>query len=118
MPDGRRGRRTRPRSRADNPERAAARERGLRELHRAELLGELTRLEPDDRVTGTHGKTTTSSMLVHALRGCGLDPGYLVGGEVRSTGLERRLGDGEWLVVEADESDRSLLELAPGDRAW
>ncbi len=98
----------------DNPERAAARERGLRELHRAELLGELTRLRPTIAVTGTHGKTTTSSMLVHALRGCGMDPGYLVGGAVRSTGSNAGWGAGEWLVVEADESDRSLLRLAPG----
>jgi UDP-N-acetylmuramate--alanine ligase len=93
----------------DNPERG----RGLRELHRAELLGELTRLRPTIAVTGTHGKTTTSSMLVHALRGCGMDPAYLVGGAVRSTGANAGWGTGEWLVVEADESDRSLLSLAP-----
>jgi UDP-N-acetylmuramate--alanine ligase len=97
----------------DNPERAAGRERGLRELHRAELLGELTALRPTIAVSGTHGKTTTSSMIVHALRGCGLDPGYLVGGEVRSTGANAGWGAGEWLVVEADESDRSLLKLHP-----
>src|SRR5215216_3901042 len=97
----------------DNPERAAARDRGLRELHRADLLGELTRLRPTIAVSGTHGKTTTSSMLVHALRGCGMDPGYLVGGAVRSTGANAGWGAGEWLVVEADESDRSLLKLAP-----
>ena len=53
-------------------------------------------------------------MLVHALRGCGMDPGYLVGGAVRSTGSNAGWGTGEWLVVEADESDRSLLKLAPG----
>jgi UDP-N-acetylmuramate--alanine ligase len=94
---------------ADNPERGA----GVRELHRAELLGEITRLRPAIAVTGTHGKTTTSSMIVHALRGCGLDPGYLVGGEVRSTGSNAGWGSGEWLVVEADESDRSLLGLSP-----
>ena len=98
---------------SENPERAAARERGLRELHRADLLGELTRLRPTIAISGTHGKTTTSSMVVHALRGCGLDPGYLVGGEVRSTGANAGWGAGEWLVVEADESDRSLLKLAP-----
>src|SRR5688572_24518524 len=97
----------------ENPERAAARERGLAELHRADLLGELTRLRPTIAVTGTHGKTTTSSMVVHALRGCGMDPAYLVGGEVRSTGSNAGWGSGDWLVVEADESDRSLLELAP-----
>ena len=93
----------------DNPERGVAE----RELHRADLLGEITRLRPTIAVTGTHGKTTTSSMIVHALRGCGLDPGYLVGGEVRSTGSNAGWGAGEWLVVEADESDRSLLKLAP-----
>jgi UDP-N-acetylmuramate--alanine ligase len=97
----------------ENPERAAAREKGLQELHRADLLGEITRLKPTIAVTGTHGKTTTSSMVVHALRGCGLDPSYLVGGEVRSTGSNAGWGSGEWLVVEADESDRSLLKLAP-----
>jgi UDP-N-acetylmuramate--alanine ligase len=94
----------------DNPERVAA---GGRELHRADLLGEITRLRPTIAVTGTHGKTTTSSMVVHALRGCGMDPSYLVGGEVRSTGANAGWGTGEWLVVEADESDRSLLKLAP-----
>ncbi|HET8755880.1 MAG TPA: UDP-N-acetylmuramate--L-alanine ligase [Solirubrobacteraceae bacterium] len=94
----------------DNPERIAA---GGRELHRADLLGEITRLRPTIAVTGTHGKTTTSSMVVHALRGCGMDPSYLVGGEVRSTGSNAGWGTGEWLVVEADESDRSLLKLAP-----
>src|SRR3954463_15655296 len=94
----------------DNPERAAA---GGRERHRADLLGEITRLRPTIAVTGTHGKTTTSSMVVHALRGCGMDPSYLVGGEVRSTGSNAGWGTGEWLVVEADESDRSLLKLAP-----
>jgi UDP-N-acetylmuramate--alanine ligase len=97
----------------ENPERAIARERGQRELHRADLLGELTRLKPTIAISGTHGKTTTSSMVVHALRGCGLDPSYLVGGEVRSTGANAGWGTGEWLVVEADESDRSLLKLAP-----
>jgi UDP-N-acetylmuramate--alanine ligase len=94
----------------DNPERQAA---GGRELHRADLLGEITRLRPTIAVTGTHGKTTTSSMIVHALRGAGLDPSYLVGGEVRSTGRNAGWGTGEWLVVEADESDRSLLKLTP-----
>ena len=55
-------------------------------------------------------------MIVHALRGAGADPSYLVGGEVRSTGTNAGWADGEWLVVEADESDRSLLKLAPDDR--
>jgi UDP-N-acetylmuramate--alanine ligase len=98
---------------ADNPERAAARAHGLRELHRADLLGEITALRRCVAVTGTHGKTTTTSMVVHALRGCGLDPAYLVGGDVRSTGVNAGWGAGEWVVVEADESDRSLLKLHP-----
>ena len=97
----------------DNPERAVARTRGQRELHRADLLAEITALRTCIAVTGTHGKTTTTSMVVHALRGCGMDPGYLVGGEVRSTGSNAGWGAGEWVVVEADESDRSLLKLHP-----
>lgn len=97
----------------DNPERAVARERGQAELHRADLLAEITALRRCIAITGTHGKTTTSSMVVHALRGCGMDPGYLVGGDVRSTGSNAGWGAGEWVVVEADESDRSLLKLHP-----
>src|SRR4051794_39103936 len=97
----------------ENPERAVARGRGQVELHRADLLGELTRAKPTIAVTGTHGKTTTTSMVVHALIACGLDPAYLVGGEVRTTGTNAAWGDGPWLVVEADESDRSLLKLDP-----
>jgi len=97
----------------DNPERAVGRERGQRELHRADLLAEITALRRCIAVTGTHGKTTTTSMVVHILRGCGMDPGYLVGGEVRSTGSNAGWGAGEWVVVEADESDRSLLKLHP-----
>jgi UDP-N-acetylmuramate--alanine ligase len=98
---------------SDNPERAVARERGQRELHRADLLAEITALRRCIAVTGTHGKTTTTSMVVHVLRACGMDPGYLVGGEVRSTGFNAGWGAGEWVVVEADESDRSLLKLHP-----
>ncbi|HKG03363.1 MAG TPA: UDP-N-acetylmuramate--L-alanine ligase [Conexibacter sp.] len=97
----------------DNPERAITRERGQAELHRADLLAEITALRRCIAVTGTHGKTTTSSMVVHVLRGCGMDPGYLVGGDVRSTGSNAGWGAGEWVVVEADESDRSLLKLHP-----
>ena len=70
---------------------SARRARG-RELHRAELLAEIAALRRCLAVTGTHGKTTTAGMVVHALRGCGLDPAYVLGGELRGTGLERRLG--------------------------
>lgn len=91
---------------AENPERTT----GAPELHRADLLAELTALKPTIAVSGTHGKTTTSSMLVHALPG----QSYLVGGEVRSTGTNADWNpDSDWLIVEADESDRSLLKLHP-----
>jgi UDP-N-acetylmuramate--alanine ligase len=96
---------------AANPEVAAARERGLRVLRRAELLGELTREKRTIAVAGAHGKTTTTSMAAHALLACGLDPAYLIGGTLSTTGTNAAWGAGEWLVVEADESDRSFLAL-------
>jgi UDP-N-acetylmuramate--alanine ligase len=95
---------------ADNPERQAA--QGP-QLHRADLLAQIAALRRCLAVTGTHGKTTTSAMVVHALRGAGLDPAYVIGGELRGTGLGAGWGSGEWIVVEADESDRSLLKLDP-----
>jgi UDP-N-acetylmuramate--alanine ligase len=95
----------------ENPERLAARERGLRERPRAELLGELTALKRTVAVAGTHGKTTTASMLVHALRASGERPGWLVGAPVGGGLANAEWGEGEWLVVEADESDRSMLSL-------
>jgi len=96
-----------------DPERLEGRRRGLRELHRARLLGELTRLRPTIAVTGTHGKTTTAAMVVQILSGCGLDPAYLIGAPIGPDGRNGAWGGGPWLVVEADESDRSLLELSP-----
>jgi UDP-N-acetylmuramate--alanine ligase len=93
----------------ENPERAAAE----RELHRADLLAEIASLRRCLAVTGTHGKTTTAAMAVQALAGAGLDPSYVVGGELRVTGSNAGWGSGEWIVVEADESDRSLLKLEP-----
>jgi UDP-N-acetylmuramate--alanine ligase len=95
---------------AENPERLAA---GGRELHRADLLAEIAALRRCVAVTGTHGKTTTAGMVVQALAGAGLDPAYVIGGELRATGLNAGWGRGEWVVVEADESDRSLLKLNP-----
>jgi UDP-N-acetylmuramate--alanine ligase len=96
----------------ENPERAAARMRGLRERSRAELLGELTALRRTIAVAGTHGKTTTSAMLVAALRAAGMRPDWLVGGTVGAGQANAHWGaEGEWLVVEADESDRSMLML-------
>jgi UDP-N-acetylmuramate--alanine ligase len=96
---------------SDNPERAAARERGLSERPRAALLGELSALRRTIAVAGTHGKTTTSAMLVHALRAAGADPGWLIGAEIGGGLPNAHWSEGEWLVVEADESDRSMLEL-------
>ncbi len=95
-----------------NLERRAARERGIPERTRAQLLAELTALRRTIAVAGTHGKTTTASMVVHALRSAGMKPGWLVGAPV-GEGLENaEWTDGEWLVVEADESDRSMLSLS------
>jgi UDP-N-acetylmuramate--alanine ligase len=96
---------------ADNPEREAARELELPERPRADLLAELTALKRTIAVAGTHGKTTTASMLVHALRAAGLEPGWLVGASVGGGLPNAEWGEGEWLVVEADESDRSMLSL-------
>jgi UDP-N-acetylmuramate--alanine ligase len=99
---------------AENPERVAARERGLAERPRAELLAELTALRRTIAVAGAHGKTTTSSMIVHVLRARDADPSWLVGSSV-GAGLPNSHwssgGSDGWLVVEADESDRSMLSL-------
>jgi UDP-N-acetylmuramate--alanine ligase len=92
---------------SDNPE------RGPGEQHRSQLLAQLAELKKCIAVAGTHGKTTTTSMIVHTLRGCGLDPAYVIGGTLRSTGLNAAWGSGDWIVIEADESDRSLLNYSP-----
>ncbi len=96
---------------AENPERAAACERGLAQRPRADLLGELTALRRTIAVAGTHGKTSTSAMIVHALRGGGLAPGWMIGGTIGEGLANSHWSEGEWLVVEADESDRSMLSL-------
>ncbi len=96
---------------AENPEREAARARGLPDRSRAELLAELTRMRRTIAVAGAHGKTTTSAMIATALRGAGMDAGYLIGGTIGPGGRNGDWGSAEWLVVEADESDRSMLEL-------
>jgi UDP-N-acetylmuramate--alanine ligase len=102
----------------ENPERAAGRERGLAEIHRGALLGELSRLRRTIAIAGTHGKTTTASMAAHALLSLGWEPTFVIGGDLRppgegGPGTNAAYGEGEWLVVEADESDRSFLELSP-----
>ena len=96
----------------DNPELAAARAAGATLLHRADLLGELSRMKRTIAVSGAHGKTTTASMAAHALRGAGRDPAFLIGGELRSAQTNAAWGTGDWAVIEADESDRSFLKLA------
>jgi len=96
---------------AENPERRLAAERGLPDRPRAELLGELSAMRRTIAVAGAHGKTSTSAMLVHVLAAAGLDPGWLVGSSV-GRGMENsHWSEGEWLIVEADESDRSMLSL-------
>jgi len=102
----------------DNPELARARERGQRVMHRGELLAELSSMRRLIAVAGTHGKTTTTGMLVHALSEMGADPAFLLGGELPGAGPDGAAanagwGAGEWIVAEADESDASFLELRP-----
>lgn len=97
----------------ENSERERGRERGLREIHRGDLLAEVAALRRCIAVSGTHGKTTTAAMIAHVLRAAGLRPGYVIGGTLLSTGLNAEWDEGEWLVVETDESDRSLLALHP-----
>jgi UDP-N-acetylmuramate--alanine ligase len=102
----------------DNPELVRARERGQRVLHRGELLAELCALRRLIAVAGTHGKTTTAGMLVHALRATGADPAFFLGGELPGAGprggpANAGWGEGEWVVAEADESDASFLALEP-----
>ena len=103
---------------ADNPELARAREEGRRILHRSDMLAELCSARRTIAVAGTHGKTTTTGMLIWAMRGLGLDPAFFVGGELPGVGEGGRAansgwGSGEWAVVEADESDGSFLVLEP-----
>jgi UDP-N-acetylmuramate--alanine ligase len=95
----------------DNPELAAARKAGATVLHRGELLGELSRMKRTIAVGGTHGKTTSASMAALALLEAGREPAFLIGGELRAAGTNAAWGAGEWAVIEADESDRSFLNL-------
>ncbi len=96
-----------------NPELRAARERGLPVLHRADMLAEIVRDRSTIAVAGTHGKTTTTSMLSVIFADAGQDPTIVVGGDVKQFGVNGRLGHGPWAIVEACESDRSFLKLTP-----
>jgi UDP-N-acetylmuramate--alanine ligase len=96
-----------------NPEVIFAKENKVPVIRRAEMLGELMRMKYGIGVAGTHGKTTTTSMIGHILTEAGLDPTIIVGGRVKSLGSNAKLGQGEYLVAEADEFDRSFLRLTP-----
>jgi UDP-N-acetylmuramate--alanine ligase len=98
---------------ADNPEMAAARAAGVPVIGRAEMLAELMRMKYGVAVGGAHGKTTTTSMIAGVLARGGLDPTIVVGGRLHALGSNARLGRGQFLVAEADESDGSFLRLSP-----
>jgi len=95
----------------DNPEMVAARERGIPLVRRAEMLAELMRLQFSIGVAGTHGKTTTTSLVAAVLDAGGLDPTVVNGGIINAYGTNAKVGEGDWIVVEADESDGSFLRL-------
>ena len=98
---------------ADNPELVAARQRRLPIVPRAEMLGELMRFRRGIAVAGTHGKTTTTSLVASILAEGAMDPTFVIGGRLNAAGANARLGKGDYLVAEADESDASFLLLSP-----
>ena len=98
---------------ADNPEVIAAREKHIPVVPRALMLAELMRLKQGIAIAGTHGKTTTTSLVASVLAEGGLDPTFVIGGRLNSAGANARLGSGEFIVAEADESDASFLHLTP-----
>ncbi|HET8608799.1 MAG TPA: UDP-N-acetylmuramate--L-alanine ligase [Burkholderiales bacterium] len=97
----------------DNPEVAAARDRHVPVVPRALMLAELMRLKQGIAVAGTHGKTTTTSLVASVLAAAGMDPTFVIGGRLEAAGSHAKLGGGEFIVVEADESDASFLNLQP-----
>ena len=98
---------------ADNPEVIAARERHIPVVPRAQMLAELMRLKQGIAIAGTHGKTTTTSLVTSILAEGGIDPTFVIGGRLNAAGANARLGQGDFLVAEADESDASFLYLSP-----
>ncbi|MFM1816655.1 MAG: UDP-N-acetylmuramate--alanine ligase, partial [Pseudomonadota bacterium] len=94
-----------------NPELEGARAKGLPIIRRAEILAELMRLYATISVTGTHGKTSTTSMLAHVFEAAKLDPSVITGGIINSWGSNARLGKGKWMIVEADESDGTFIRI-------
>ncbi|MDQ6627748.1 MAG: UDP-N-acetylmuramate--L-alanine ligase [Pseudomonadota bacterium] len=99
--------------RSDNPEVIAARHKRTPVVPRAVMLAELMRLKQGIAIAGTHGKTTTTSLVTSVLAEAGLDPTFVIGGRLNSAGVNSRLGSGDYIVVEADESDASFLNLLP-----
>ncbi len=99
--------------RGDNPEVIAARSRHIPVVPRALMLAELMRLKQGIAIAGTHGKTTTTSLIASVLAEGGMDPTFVIGGRLNAAGAHARLGSGEFLVAEADESDASFLHLSP-----
>ena len=97
----------------DNPEVLAAREKRIPIVPRAVMLAELMRLKQGIAIAGTHGKTTTTSLVTSVLAEAGLDPTFVIGGKLNSAGANAKLGSGDYIVVEADESDASFLNLLP-----
>ena len=97
----------------DNPEVVEAKDKGIPLVPRALMLAELMRLKSGIAVAGTHGKTTTTSLVASVLIQAGLDPTFVIGGRLNSAGANARLGKGDYIVVEADESDASFLHLLP-----
>ena len=98
---------------ADNPEVVAARAKKIPVVPRAQMLAELMRLRKGIAIAGTHGKTTTTSLVTSVLAEAGWDPTFVIGGKLNSAGANARLGSGDYIVVEADESDASFLNLLP-----
>src|SRR5688572_32198767 len=98
---------------ADNPEVLAARDKRIPFVPRALMLAELMRLKQGVAIAGTHGKTTTTSLVASVLAEAGLDPTFVIGGRLNAAGSNARLGAGDFIVVEADESDASFLHLQP-----
>ena len=98
---------------AENPEVMAARQHRIPVVRRAEMLAELMRFRYGIAVAGTHGKTTTTSLIASLLAEAGADPTFVIGGKLNSAGTNARLGEGDYLVAEADESDASFLHLQP-----
>ena len=97
----------------DNVERIEAQEQGIPILHRSQMLARLLNERSGIAVAGTHGKTTTSSMIALVMESCGADPTYIIGGELMDVGTNAKAGQGKFVVAEADESDGSFLQYHP-----